>query len=139
MYSRITFTDKKPGEQLVKALDRAGFSIEHYQKFVTASLNVKTITTYYRPQSKVAILVANDKYMYLSKLATPSIDCDSLATNLKNLGFIVVTIKNTTSENLTTILTNIFDVLEEDSYCKSIYTYTQYLWHSIILYKIIVK
>ncbi|CAB3220922.1 unnamed protein product [Arctia plantaginis] len=115
---KISFSDaKKPGEQLIKLMDRSGFSVEEYKKYVVTSLNVKTITTYYRPQSKVAILVANDKYLYLSKLITPSIDCDSLAEHLQNLGFIVILIKNTTSAKLTSILTNIFDVLEENSYC----------------------
>lgn len=115
---RITFPDTaRPGEQLLKMLDKSGLSLELYKKYVTASLKVKTVTTYYRPQSKVAILVANDKYLHLSKLATPSMDCDSLAENLTNLGFIVITIKNTTSNNLKTILIDIFDVLEENSYC----------------------
>ncbi|XP_075986195.1 uncharacterized protein LOC142983191 [Anticarsia gemmatalis] len=118
----ITFSDsKKPGEQLLKLLDRAGFSAEHYKKLVTTSQNVKVITTYYKPQSKVAILVANDKYIYLSKLATPSIDCDSIAINLKNLGFTVIIIRNTTSGRLTSILSDIFDVLEENSYCFFFY------------------
>lgn len=99
-------------------MDRSGFSVEEYQKFVVTSLNVKTITTYYRPRSKVAILVANDKYLHLSKLITPSVDCDSLAVHLQSLGFIVILIKNSTAMKLTIILKNIFDILEENSYCK---------------------
>ncbi|XP_026735304.1 uncharacterized protein LOC113499154 isoform X2 [Trichoplusia ni] len=119
---RISFTnDKKPGETLIRSLDRWGVSANKYKQFVTASLNVKTISTYYKPQSKVAILVANDQYEYMSKLATPSIDCDSLATHLKTIGFIVIKIKNTISKNLKSILLDIFDLLEENSYCFFFY------------------
>lgn len=116
---RMSFNDaKKPGELLIKTLDRRGYSISQYKQFLSAALQVKTIVTYYRPQTKVAILVANDKYRYLSKLATPSIDCDSLAANLKTLGFMVITLKNTASEELKDILIQLFSEIPEDSYCK---------------------
>lgn len=102
----------------MKTLDRRGYSAEQYKNFLLAASQVKTIVTYYRPESKVAILIANDRYQHLSKLATPSIDCDSLAANLKNLGFIVVTIKNTHSRELKEILSKVFQEIPEDSYCK---------------------
>ncbi|KAJ8708742.1 hypothetical protein PYW08_010124 [Mythimna loreyi] len=118
----ISFSDsKKPGETLIKALDRSGLSAKQYKQLVTESYNVKTIQTFYKPQSKVAILVANEKYTNLSKLATPSIDCDSLASHLKNIGFIAIKIKNSTSTILKTILSKIFDLLEPNSYCFIFY------------------
>ncbi|KAL0810885.1 hypothetical protein ABMA28_010188 [Loxostege sticticalis] len=119
---KISFNDtKKPGEVLLKTLDRRGYSAEQYKNFLLAASQVKTIVTYYRPESKVAILIANDRYQHLSKLATPSIDCDSLAANLKNLGFIVVTIKNTHSRELKEILSKVFQDIPEDSYCFIFY------------------
>lgn len=119
---KIPYTNTtKPGETLVKALDRAGFSVSAYKKLVADSAKVKTITTYYKPKAKIAILVSNDRYTYLSKLATPSIDCDSLATLLKNAGFITIKIKNTTGTQLKLILAKIFDLVEEDSYCFFFY------------------
>ncbi|XP_063834126.1 uncharacterized protein LOC135083321 [Ostrinia nubilalis] len=114
----ISFTDnEKPGEVLLKTLDRRGYSLSQYKNFLVSASQVKTIITYYRPQTKVAILIANDKYQRLSKLATPSMDCDSLAANLKNLGFIVVTIKNTHSKELKEILSTVIQEIPEDSYC----------------------
>lgn len=65
--------------------------------------------------------MANDKYTQLAKLCTPSIDCDSLATHLKNMGFIAIKIKNTSSKHLKIILKKIFNELEEDSYCFFFY------------------
>lgn len=101
----------------MKELDRIGCTLQRYAQLVTA-LNVKTILTYYKPQAKVAILVANDKYMHLSKLATPSVDCDSIGLKLRDLGFIVVMIKNTTGCILKEILKRICDLIPEDSYGK---------------------
>lgn len=116
---RISFVDsKKPGELLIKHLDRSGCSLQQYRTLINTALNTKTIITYYQPFSKVAVLIANEKYEHLSKLATPSIDCDSLACNLRNLGFITVTVKNTKVGNLKDILKNIFQAIPEDSYCK---------------------
>ncbi|XP_021196856.3 uncharacterized protein LOC110381011 [Helicoverpa armigera] len=119
---KITFDrSKKPGETLIKSLDRFGVTAIRYKQYLIASQNVRTITTFYKPHSKVAILVANDKYTQLAKLCTPSIDCDSLATHLKNMGFIAIKIKNTSSKHLKIILKKIFNELEEDSYCFFFY------------------
>lgn len=103
---------------LIKHLDRRGYSFQQYRTLINTALNTKTIITYYQPFSKVAVLIANEKYEHLSKLATPSIDCDSLACNLRNLGFITVTVKNTKVGNLKDILKNIFQAIPGDSYCK---------------------
>ncbi|KAF9423677.1 hypothetical protein HW555_001003 [Spodoptera exigua] len=119
---KITYTNTtKPGETLIKALDRAGISAPTYKKLVADSAKVKTFTTYYKPKAKIAILVANDRYTHLSRLATPSIDCDSLAALLKKAGFIAIKIKNTTGVQLKLILAKIFDLVEEDSYCFFFY------------------
>ncbi|XP_072946520.1 mucosa-associated lymphoid tissue lymphoma translocation protein 1-like [Epargyreus clarus] len=116
----VTYNDSKsPGEQLMKFLDRRGFSVSQFQQLVTNTLNFKV--TYFRPQSKVAILIANDKYEHLSKLITPSIDCESLAVNLKELGFICMIIRNTYSEDLKNILTQVISQIPEDSYCFIFY------------------
>ncbi|KPJ09935.1 Mucosa-associated lymphoid tissue lymphoma translocation protein 1 [Papilio machaon] len=110
---------KKPGEILMKTLDRHGYSVQQYRQLLTTALNTKTILTYYRPQSKVAILIGNDKYRQLTKLVTPTIDCDSLASNLKKLGFIIVTLKNLTAAELKSYLTRIFQLIPEDSYTSA--------------------
>ncbi|XP_041971430.1 uncharacterized protein LOC121727587 [Aricia agestis] len=118
----LNFNDvKKPGEFLIKQLDKKGYSVSQYKKFLTTTLNNKAIFTYYKPQSKVAILIANDKYEHLSKLATPSIDCDSLASKLKVLGFIPIVIKNVTSCSLKGVLKNIISLIPKDSYCFIFY------------------
>ncbi|KAH9635288.1 hypothetical protein HF086_001944 [Spodoptera exigua] len=139
---KITYTNTtKPGETLIKALDRAGISAPSYKKLVADSAKVKTFTTYYKPKAKIAILVANDRYTHLSRLATPSIDCDSLAALLKKAGFIAIKIKNTTGVQLKLILAKIFDLVEEDSYCKNVHpsifssinTVEQYTVHKNLL------
>ncbi|XP_045506924.1 uncharacterized protein LOC123703088 [Colias croceus] len=118
----ITYNDKKkPGECLLKYLDRKGLTVEQYRQLLATSLNTKTIFTYYKPQSKVAILIANDKYEYLSKLVTPSIDCESLGSNLRNLGFITVSIRNTNSADLKNNITKVIEMIPEDSYCFIFY------------------
>lgn len=104
----------------MKYLDRHGCSLQDYKNYVNIALNTKAIKTYYQPSSKIAILIANEKYENLSKLATPSIDCDTLTSSLRDLGFVIVTIKNTRSLNLKLILTQLFSVLCEDSYCKQL-------------------
>lgn len=101
----------------MRALDRCGCSLERYKELL-ATFQTKTVIIYYKPRSKVAILIANDRYLHLSKLATPSVDCDSLGDKLKQLGFIVIVIKNTASKVLKEILVKIFNVVPEDSYCK---------------------
>ncbi|KAG6460523.1 hypothetical protein O3G_MSEX012046 [Manduca sexta] len=103
-----------PGEHLLEELHRNGFTKSNYEALLLSLQR-------YRPQAKIAILIANDKYIHLSKLATPSTDCDSLGSNLKLLGFIVVTIKNTTAHDLKVILRNISDVIPADSYCFMFY------------------
>ncbi|CAH4036433.1 uncharacterized protein LOC123711124 isoform X3 [Pieris brassicae] len=119
---KITFDGiKNSGEVLVKYLDRKGYSVQEYKEFLITAQNTKTITTYYEPHSKVAILIANDKYEHLSKLATPSIDCESLASNLRNLGFITVIIRNSTSSTLKSNITKVIDLIPEDSYCFIFY------------------
>ncbi|CAH2098299.1 unnamed protein product [Euphydryas editha] len=119
---KISFSEsKKPGELLIKHLDRHGCSLQQYRSLINTALNTKTIITYYQPFSKVAVLIANEKYEHLSKLATPSIDCDSLACNLRNLGFITITVRNTKSSSLKDILQNIFQAIPEDSYCFIFY------------------
>ncbi|XP_046972691.1 uncharacterized protein LOC124539363 [Vanessa cardui] len=119
---KVSFNDsKKPGELLIKYLDRRGFSLQQYKNLINSALNTKTIITYYHPLSKVAILIANEKYEHLSKLATPSIDCDSLACNLRNLGFITITVKNTKIADLKDIIANIILTVPEDSYCFIFY------------------
>ncbi|CAK1589672.1 unnamed protein product [Parnassius mnemosyne] len=112
---------KKPGEVLMKTLDRRGYTVEQYRQLLTTALNAKTIITYYKPQCKLAILIGNNKYKYLSKLVTPSIDCDSLASNLKGLGFIIITLKNLTAVDLKSNLSRIFESIPEDSYCFIFY------------------
>ncbi|XP_053620107.1 uncharacterized protein LOC128680753 isoform X2 [Plodia interpunctella] len=105
----------------MKMLFRQGCSIKSFRHLLTAAEDIMNTVVYYRPKAKVAILIANDKYQYLSKLATPSIDCDSLSSNLKNLGFIVVMIKNTSSCVLRDILSRLFELLSDDSYCFIFY------------------
>ncbi|XP_013147841.1 PREDICTED: uncharacterized protein LOC106110531 isoform X2 [Papilio polytes] len=100
----------------MKSLDRCGYSVQQYRKLLTAALNTKTILIYYKPQSKVAILIGNNKYSQLTKLVTPTIDCDSLASNLKRLGFIVIILKNLTAAELKSYLSRIFELIPEDSY-----------------------
>ncbi|OWR45340.1 Mucosa-associated lymphoid tissue lymphoma translocation protein 1 [Danaus plexippus plexippus] len=118
----IVFNDKKnPGQLLSKFLDRKGCSLTQYKNYLNKALNTKTIITYYKPQTKVAILLANNKYEHLSKLVTPSIDCDSLASNLKRLGFISIVVINTRSKDCKDILSKIFNVIPEDSYCFIFY------------------
>lgn len=99
----------------MKALDRAGYSYERYIK-LTKSLD--TIPTFYRPLAKVAIMIANERYLHLANLATPVCDCELLGRILSSLDFIVVTIKNSTSFQLKDVLRDIFEILPEDSYCK---------------------
>ncbi|XP_068624135.1 mucosa-associated lymphoid tissue lymphoma translocation protein 1-like isoform X2 [Battus philenor] len=119
---KVIFNENKtPGEVLMKALDRRGYSVHQYKQLLTTALNTKTVSTFYRPHSKVAILIGNDKYKYLSKLVTPSIDCDSLALNLKNLGFIIIILKNMNSSDLKSALSIIFRKVPEDSYCFIFY------------------
>lgn len=109
---------KNPGEVLMKYLDRKGYSVSEYKQLLITARNTKTISIFYRPQTKVAILIANNKYEHLSKLATPSIDCESLASHLRFLGFIIVTIRNSTSEKLKRNISKIIDQVPDDSYCK---------------------
>ncbi|XP_026748488.2 uncharacterized protein LOC113509369 [Galleria mellonella] len=119
---KISFNEtSKPGELLMKMLYRGGCTVQNFRRLKEAAENVQSILKYYIPQSKVAILIGNDKYVNLAKLATPSIDCDSLSSNLKNLGFVVVTIKNTASSDLREILSKIFSYIPEDSYCFIFY------------------
>ncbi|CAH0759641.1 unnamed protein product [Diatraea saccharalis] len=119
---KITFSDtNQPGEKLMKYLYRRGYNAAQYKQFLATSHQVKTIVTYYKPQAKIAILIANSGYNNLSKLATPSVDCDSLAASLKNLGFIVLTLKNLLSSELKRVLVKLFDVIPEDSYCFIFY------------------
>ncbi|XP_047539440.1 uncharacterized protein LOC125072788 [Vanessa atalanta] len=119
---KVPFNDsKKPGELLIKYLDRCGCSLQQYKSLINSALNTKTIITYYHPLSKVAILIANEKYEHLSKLATPSVDCDSLACNLRNLGFITITIKNTKISDLKDMIAKIILTVPEDSYCFIFY------------------
>ncbi|CAH2058130.1 unnamed protein product, partial [Iphiclides podalirius] len=113
--------NEKPGEILMKTLDRRGFTAQQFRQFLKIALNTKPILTYYKPQSKVAILIGNDKYKHLSKLITPSMDCDSLASNLKVLGFLIVTLKNLCITDLKRNLSRIFDLIPEDSYCFIFY------------------
>ncbi|KAL4718357.1 hypothetical protein ACJJTC_004611 [Scirpophaga incertulas] len=114
---KLSFTDKKkPGEYLIKTLDRQGFTVDQYKHLVAQASQVKTILTYYKPKAKIAILIANDRYTYLPKLATPSVDCNMLATNLKTLGFIVITLKNTVSINFQTLLIKIIQEIPENAY-----------------------
>ncbi|KAJ0171804.1 hypothetical protein K1T71_012567 [Dendrolimus kikuchii] len=105
---------ENPGELLLKALDRRGYNIKQYSYFLTPLLRFK-------PKSKIAILIANDRYIHLCKLATPSTDCDSLGVSLKNLGFIVVNIRNTSGQELKVLLNRICDLVPEDSYCFVFY------------------
>lgn len=118
----VRFTQSTaPGEVILKALDRNGCSLQKYRQLLTTALNRRVIKTYYKPEAKVAVLIANDKYQYLSKLITPSIDCDSLATHFKDMGFIVVTIRNTVSKELKDVLAQLFDLIPENSYCFVFY------------------
>lgn len=103
---------ENPGEHLLQSLDRSGCTIQGFNRLMSSLQR-------YRPKSKVAILIANDKYHHLSKLATPSIDCDSLGSNLNSMGFVVVTVKNTTAHELHIILMRISELIPEDSYCKN--------------------
>lgn len=109
---------KVPGEELLKSLDKNGCTVQKYREFLNKALSTKLIRTYYRPVTKVAVLIANEKYQHLSKLVTPSIDCELLASSFKHLGFIIVTIKNSTSKDLKEILAKVFDLIPENSYCK---------------------
>ncbi|CAK1547691.1 unnamed protein product [Leptosia nina] len=119
---KITFSETKcPGELLMKLLDRKGYSVPQYKQFLTTALHTKTVLTYYQPQSKVAILIANDNYEHLSKLATPSKDCESLGSSLRNLGFITVSIRNTTSVELKAIIATVIGLIPENSYCLIFY------------------
>ena len=102
----------------MKYLDRHGCSLQEYKNYVNIAHNTKAIKTYYEPTLKIAILIANEKYENLSKLATPSIDCDTLASSLRDLGFVTIIIKDTKSVDLKLILTQLFNVISEDSYCK---------------------
>lgn len=118
----ITFNEtKKPGELLVKYLDRHGCALQEYKNYVNIALNTKAITTYYQPTLKIAILIANEKYENLSRLATPSIDCETLANTLRDLGFVTIIIKDTKSIDLKLILTQLFSVISQDSYCLIFY------------------
>ncbi|KOB74706.1 Mucosa associated lymphoid tissue lymphoma translocation protein 1, isoform b [Operophtera brumata] len=115
---QISFNNDKPGEQLVKALDRAGCSYERYAKLINS---LDTIPTFYRPQAKVAIMIANERYTHLANLATPVCDCELLGSILSSLDFIVVIIKNSTSSQLKDALRNVFEMIPEDSYCFIFY------------------
>lgn len=106
---------KKPGEVLMKHLHRRDISVQQYRELIKA---LPKTSVYYRPRSKVAILIGNEKYLHLSKLATPSVDCNTLASRLKGLGFIVVTLMNTSSSVLKRVLVKLFAAIPEDSYCK---------------------
>ncbi|XP_050680548.1 uncharacterized protein LOC126976310 isoform X1 [Leptidea sinapis] len=108
---------KKPGEVLLKYLDRRGYSIVQYKQF----LKVATISTFYKPQSKVALLIANDKYEHLSKLATPTVDCETLQSKLTSLGFITVYINNVSAEDLKKQISKVLQQIPEDSYCFIFY------------------
>lgn len=63
-------------------------------------------------------MIANERYTQLANLATPVCDCVLLSGILSNLGFVVVTLKNTSSMHLKNALRNIFELIPEDSYCK---------------------
>ncbi|CAH2234641.1 mucosa-associated lymphoid tissue lymphoma translocation protein 1-like [Pararge aegeria] len=108
---------KSPGKQLLKCLDRAGRTYDQYTGYLTL---VKK-ESYYRPQSKVALLIANEKYEHLSTLVTPSIDCESLGKSLRELGFITVLVNNTKSGILKEILIKTLQLIPESSYCFLIY------------------
>ncbi|KAJ2944852.1 hypothetical protein O0L34_g1745 [Tuta absoluta] len=110
-----------PGKLLIQTLDRRGFDVEQYRQYLKAALSTKIVKTFYKPSLKIAVLIANERYQHLSRLATPSIDCDSLGNHLKDLGFIVVTIKNTRSTDLKEILEDIFTLIAENSYCFIFY------------------
>ncbi|XP_069355566.1 mucosa-associated lymphoid tissue lymphoma translocation protein 1-like isoform X1 [Maniola hyperantus] len=108
---------KRPGEQLLKLLDRRGYTFEQYTNY----MNLVNGLTCYSPESKVAILIANDKYEHLSKLVTPSIDCESLGQILRKLGFITITVKNTKSGEFKDILIKTIGLIPENSYCVLFY------------------
>ncbi|XP_004923450.1 uncharacterized protein LOC101746834 [Bombyx mori] len=110
-----TFTNVEcPGEHLLRKLDLSGCSVSQYKVLLSALRK-------YRPHSKIAVLIANNLYTHLSKLATPSVDCDSLSLHLKSLGFIVVTVKNTHASHLKDIVGRISHVIPPDSYCFIFY------------------
>lgn len=103
-----------PGEHLLKTLDRRGYNIRQYSHFLTPLISFK-------PKSKIAILIANDRYIHLSKLATPSTDCDCLGASLKHLGFIVINLRNVTTNDIKSVLRKICDLIPEESYCFIFY------------------
>ncbi|XP_023937292.1 mucosa-associated lymphoid tissue lymphoma translocation protein 1 [Bicyclus anynana] len=105
------------GEELLKNLDRRGHTYEQYISY----LNLVNRQAYYRPEAKVAILIANEKYEHLSKLVTPSIDCEALGNSIRELDFITVFISNTKSDMLKEILMKTFSLIPENSYCFIFY------------------
>ncbi|XP_013186701.1 uncharacterized protein LOC106131966 [Amyelois transitella] len=119
---RITFNDvQPPGETLMKMLYRQGCTVNQFRQLLSAADSKVNSVIYYRPFAKIAILIANEKYQNLSKLATPSIDCHSLSANLKNLGFTIIMIKNTSSSLLRVILSKLFELIPPDCYCFIFY------------------
>lgn len=114
--SRIAFNNDKPGEQLVKSLDRSGCSYERYTQLLKSTEDI--IPMLYQPQTKIAVMIANERYTYLADLATPVCDCKLLGDILRDLGFVVFTIMNSTSMELKNALRNVFEMIPEDSYCE---------------------
>ncbi|XP_026316155.1 uncharacterized protein LOC113227443 [Hyposmocoma kahamanoa] len=119
---KIQFTNTtRPGRLLIETLNQLGYNAEQYRNYLATVKNTKIVRTFYQPYSKVAILIANNRYTYLSRLSTPPHDCDSLGSYLKTLGFIVVTVKNTTSNDLKVILNKLFQEIPQNSYCFIFY------------------
>ncbi|CAG9122238.1 unnamed protein product [Plutella xylostella] len=117
----ISFLDAgKPGEMLMKQLDRQGYSANQYKQILNSAFITRK-ATFYKPQAKVAILIGNEQYIHLAKLATPATDCDHLGTKLKTLGFTVITLKNITSGVLKNVLVHLLEVVPNDSYCLVFY------------------
>lgn len=115
VFFRIDFKGpEKPGEKLLKWLDRSGCTFEDY-KYYMHSVDIQTN---YSPQAKVAILISNDQYEYLSNLVTPPTDCEALGQILRNLGFITICLKNTPSIILKHIIMKTITLIPKDSYCK---------------------
>lgn len=126
-YRNISFLDAgKPGEMLMKQLDRQGYSANQYKQILNSAFITRK-ATFYKPQAKVAILIGNEQYIHLAKLATPATDCDHLGRKLKTLGFTVITLKNITSGVLKNVLVHLLEVVPNDSYCKYYVLYSTIL------------
>lgn len=138
-FHRIQFTSAtRPGKLLIETLNQLGYNAEQYRNYLSTVKNTKIVRTYYQPYSKVAILIANNRYLYLSRLSTPPHDCDSLGSYLKTLGFIVVTVKNTKSNDLKVILDKLFQEIPQNSYCKYFSAFKKII-HYMVLMNIIHK